>query len=110
MGIRELGSSIYLVLIRQSLENHCLWLHRIFLFFFQKSNFSSNPYWENQIGMLYIYFENLIDPILVVPLNLAATLKLNYGRAWVGFTSSTGSETWQVHDILEWKFSSLRSN
>ena len=81
MGIRELGSSIYLVLIRQSLENHCLWLHRIFLFFFQKSNFLAIRY-QTGIGMLYIYFENLIDPILVVQLNLAATLKLNYGRAW----------------------------
>jgi len=60
------------------------------------------------LGLLYIYVENLKDATLVIPLNLDATLKLNHGRAWVGFTASTGIDTFQVHDILQWKFSSLR--
>jgi hypothetical protein len=45
---------------------------------------------------------------LIVPLNLAATLKLNGGRAFVGFTAATGEETRQAHDILRWNFSSYR--
>ena len=60
------------------------------------------------IGLLYIYVENLADAVLVTPLNLDATLQLDHGRGWVGFTASTGIETWQVHDVLNWKFSSLR--
>eukprot|EP00551_Chaetoceros_affinis_P010920 CAMPEP_0203682536 /NCGR_PEP_ID=MMETSP0090-20130426/46208_1 /ASSEMBLY_ACC=CAM_ASM_001088 /TAXON_ID=426623 /ORGANISM="Chaetoceros affinis, Strain CCMP159" /LENGTH=45 /DNA_ID= /DNA_START= /DNA_END= /DNA_ORIENTATION= len=40
------------------------------------------------------------DPVLTVPLHLSKTLNLNSGRAWVGFTASTGDETFQVHDIL----------
>ena len=62
------------------------------------------------LGLLHIYCENLQhhDPILTVPLHLSKTLKLNRGRAWVGFTASTGDETFQVHDILDFTFSSLR--
>lgn len=107
----------------KELENPSFMAPPYILSFFQKFNFSSNSTsdvsdWttssvnnkDTEVGMLYIYFENLIDPILVVPLNLAITLKLNYGRAYCGFTSSTGAESWQVHDIVEWKFSSLRMN
>lgn len=32
----------------------------------------------------------------MVPLNLEATLRLNHGRAYVGFTAATGRDTWQV--------------
>jgi hypothetical protein len=56
--------------------------------------------------MIYVYVNDF--PVLVTPLNLAHTLYLNHGRAWVGFTSATGDDTWQVHDILQWEFSSLR--
>ena len=41
---------------------------------------------------------------------MEATLALNHGRAWAGFTSATGFNTWQVHDILEWNFQSLRQD
>ncbi len=82
------------------------------------SRFDASPYimqfiqnkdWtRGGLGMLYIYCENLL--VLVVPLNLASTLKLNRGRAWVGFTAATGEATWQTHDILNWRFSSLRED
>jgi len=64
--------------------------------------------WGTGMGMLQVYLENLVDPVLVVPLNLGATVDLNHGRAWVGFTSATGFNSWQVHDILDWRFKSLR--
>ncbi|GMH88168.1 hypothetical protein TL16_g11079 [Triparma laevis f. inornata] len=66
--------------------------------------------WSTGMGTLQVYVENLVDPVLVVPLNLDATINLNHGRAWVGFTSATGFNSWQVHDILEWRFKSLRED
>ena len=60
------------------------------------------------LGMLYVYVNNMGKPVLVVPLNLDATLKLNKGRAWVGFTAATGTHSWQAHDVLNWTFTSLR--
>lgn len=32
----------------------------------------------------------------MVPFNLEGTLRLNHGRAFVGFTAATGRDTWQV--------------
>lgn len=60
------------------------------------------------IGTLAVYAFDLVTPILVSPINLDALLKLHHGRAFVGFTAATGTQTWQVHDILEWRFTSLR--
>ena len=60
------------------------------------------------LGLLYIFCQDENEPVLILPLNLEATIKLNQGRSWVGFTSATGEEAWQVHDILNWKFTSLR--
>ena len=60
------------------------------------------------LGLLHIYCQNMDDAVLIVPLHLERTLKLNRGRAWVGFTASTGEETFQVHDVLNFTFSSLR--
>lgn len=39
----------------------------------------------------------------MVPLNLEATLRLNHGRAFVGFTAGTGKETWQVRGSTIYK-------
>ena len=33
---------------------------------------------------------------------------IDNGRAWIGFTASTGDSKWQVHDILSWTFDSSR--
>jgi hypothetical protein len=59
------------------------------------------------MGLLYIYIDDLYSPILVTPLNLAATLRLDGGRAYVGFTAATGASHWQAHDLLSWQFKSL---
>ena len=71
-----------------------------------------SPDWlDGGIGALSVYVDDLLSPVLVTPLNLAGTLDLhNHGRAWVGFTAGTGFATWQVHDILEWKFRSTRQD
>ena len=60
------------------------------------------------MGTLSVYVDDLLTPVIVTPLNLAATLKLDNGRAWIGFTAATGDSTWQVHDILSWNFLSSR--
>ncbi len=80
-------------------------------YFFQNDDFSKGgkgDWGYLGLGLLHIYCENLEDPVLTVPLHLSKTLNLNRGRAWVGFTASTGDETFQVHDILHFTFSSLR--
>jgi hypothetical protein len=56
-------------------------------------------------GTLSVFVGDLAEPRLIVPLNLAAALQLadTHGRAWVGFTASTGAEAWQTHDVLAWE-------
>jgi len=56
-------------------------------------------------GTLSVYVDDLAEPLLIVALNLAAALRLaeTHGRAWVGFTASTGEEAWQTHDVLAWE-------
>lgn len=49
----------------------------------------------------------MYSPVITTPMNLDATLKLDNGRAFVGLTAATGDSTWQAHDILGWKFTSL---
>lgn len=44
----------------------------------------------------FVYYYVKQEPCLVVPLNLEATMRLNHGRAFVGFTAGTGKDTWQV--------------
>lgn len=68
------------------------------------------PDWGTGVGLLYVYVDEMIEPRLVLPLNLEATLKLDQGRAWVGFTAATGDETWQSHDLISWVFSATREN
>ena len=66
------------------------------------------PDWGTGMGTLSIYFDNMNSPVLALPLNLAATLKLDQGRGFAGFTAATGDERWQTHDVLEWTFTSTR--
>jgi hypothetical protein len=63
--------------------------------------------WSTSFGLLYIYLDDLFSPIITTPLNLGATLNLDNGRAFVGFTASTGNEHFQVHDVLNWNFESF---
>ena len=64
--------------------------------------------WGTGMGTLAIYVDDMFTPLFVIPLNLADTLALDNGRAYIGFTAATGSETWQVHDILNWEFTATR--
>lgn len=62
--------------------------------------------WGAGLGMLYIFIDDMYSPVLITPLNLAATIHLENGRAFVGLTAATGDEHWQAHDILGWQFTS----
>ena len=78
--------------------------------FLENGDFSNGGLgdWGVGVGLLSVFLGNLDDPVLIVPLNLESLLDLNAGRAFVGFSAATGANTWQVHDVLEWKFDSLR--
>jgi len=57
-------------------------------------------------GTLSIFLDGRAEGALIVPVELATTLGLDDGRAWVGLTAATG--TWyQRHDILSWQFRPL---
>ena len=43
------------------------------------------------------------EAVINMPMSLKYALKLQAGKAFVGFTAATGS-MWQNHDILEWDF------
>ncbi|MEM6571351.1 MAG: PQQ-dependent sugar dehydrogenase [Planctomycetota bacterium] len=53
-------------------------------------------------GMLQVFVDDTI-PALQIALDVAATLGLPDGTAWVGFTAATGGTT-QTHDVLSWTF------
>jgi len=55
-------------------------------------------------GTLTVYLDDLANPALTVQLDLDATLRLDSGRAWVGFTASTEPGFRETHDILSWSF------
>ena len=56
----------------------------------------------HRLGTLVVWVDDMIKPIVAIPINLSATLELDRG-AFVGFTSSTG-RSWQKHDITSWRF------
>ncbi|KAG1701991.1 hypothetical protein DVH05_010481 [Phytophthora capsici] len=59
-----------------------------------------------RVGTLLVFMDDGITndkPILAIPINLAATLRLDSDEAFVGFTASTSS-SWQRHDILGWYY------
>ena len=62
------------------------------------------------VGTLSVFVDDLFSPKLVTPVNLDALLKLHHGRAYVGISASTGLDTWQVHDVLQWNFTMLRKD
>jgi hypothetical protein len=57
-------------------------------------------------GTLSIFLDNV--PTLTVPLDLATTLALDNGTAFLGFTAGTGSASAR-HDILNWNSTSAVS-
>lgn len=48
------------------------------------------------------------EPTIQLDLDIASTLSLGGGGAWVGFTAATGGLT-QVHDVLSWTFDEASS-
>ena len=57
-------------------------------------------------GTMSVLLDDLKNPILEVELNLADTLRLDDGQAWVGFTASTKPGFRETHDVVQWTFSS----
>ena len=56
-------------------------------------------------GILRVFLDDLNEPVMVVPLDLAATLQLTGGLAWVGFTATAGGgANFEAHDVLDWRF------
>ncbi|KAH7472374.1 uncharacterized protein KRP23_9368 [Phytophthora ramorum] len=59
-----------------------------------------------RVGTLLVFMDEGIKtdtPLLAIPINLAATLRLDSDEAFVGFTASTSS-SWQKHDVLGWYY------
>lgn len=54
-------------------------------------------------GTLFVYVDDLVNPLLSVPLDLTTTLALTGERAWVGFTGATGGLS-EAHDVLNFVF------
>ncbi len=53
--------------------------------------------------VISVFLDDLTTPVLVSPVDLSLVTDAD-GRAFVGFTASTGSG-WENHDILSWLFS-----
>jgi hypothetical protein len=59
-------------------------------------------------GTLSIFYQNLVTPILTVPLDLDTTLALSAGTAYVGFTGATGgADNVQRQEVLSWSFTNV---
>ncbi len=53
--------------------------------------------------VLEVYIDDCVTPVLSTALNIPSSMKLDHGRAFVGFTAATSS-AWQYHEILDWSF------
>lgn len=63
--------------------------------------------WGNGVGLLYIYIDDLEQPVLTTYLDISTIIQLDNDGAYVGFTAATGDSHWQTHDIASWQFRSL---
>ena len=52
---------------------------------------------------LNLFFDSIKSPVLSAKISIIDTLLLDNGKAWVGFTSSTGLAT-ERHSIISWSF------
>jgi uncharacterized repeat protein (TIGR01451 family) len=52
-------------------------------------------------GALRVFVDDLSTAVLTVAVDLDATISLDDGTAWVGFTSATGAG-FENHDVLDW--------
>lgn len=51
--------------------------------------------------MMCVYLDDLYSPVIVIPINLDTTLRLDNGRSYVGITAATGDNHWQAHDVYK---------
>ena len=56
-------------------------------------------------GNLKVFLDDLENPRLTVPVDLAETVALDNGRAWVGFIAATGADFYN-QDVVSWSFNS----
>jgi hypothetical protein len=54
-----------------------------------------------QTGKLNVYVDDMKMPILTAHIDIAKTINLDNGKAWVGISSATGAG-YANHDILSW--------
>jgi hypothetical protein len=52
---------------------------------------------------LNLFFDSIQSPVLSTKISIKDTLLLDEGKAWIGFTSSSGSAT-ERHSIINWSF------
>ncbi|HUR45351.1 MAG TPA: Ig-like domain-containing protein [Candidatus Saccharimonadales bacterium] len=57
-------------------------------------------------GTLRVFLDNLVSPVLTVPVNLETLLTLPDGRAWIGLAGGTGA-SWENHAIWTWSHTSF---
>lgn len=50
-------------------------------------------------GLLSVFVDDLVSPVLSASVDINELLDLDYGQAWVGFTSGSNR-----HEILSWQF------
>lgn len=53
--------------------------------------------------LLSIYLDDLLTPVLQIPVSMDELLDLDAGTAWLGFTAASGGDL-QNHDLLSWDF------
>ena len=59
-------------------------------------------------GLMQIFLDNMVTPVLAAPVTLTDHMVLTSGRAFVGFTAGTGGAAHsQRHEILAWDFSDV---
>lgn len=54
-------------------------------------------------GTLEVFYDGSPSPVISASVNLDELLDLDAGKAWVGFTGTTGGG-YQNHDILDWEY------
>jgi hypothetical protein len=54
-------------------------------------------------GTMKVFVNNMVNPLLVASVDIGSLLNLNSGKAWVGFTGTTG-ESYDTHSISSWSF------
>ncbi len=58
-------------------------------------------------GKIEVFVDNMQNPILIAILDIANTIALDQGQAWVGISAATGAG-FSKHDILRWSMQTTR--